>query len=118
MLEYNSSAQVAAGSATEEEESDADSSVVADLAQDISTTENQGSAAECQDGINEEASITEAEDISIAEDTVDMEGVTEEEDIAAKYQDVPADSDTSMDLADVVAVDQESREVIKNIMLL
>ena len=122
VIEYNSSAEVAAGSVTEEEESDADSSVVADLAQDISATENQDSAAECQDGVNEgeleEASITEAEDISIAEDTVDMEGVTEEEDVAAKYQDVPADSDTSMDLADVVAVDQESREVIKNIMLL
>merc|ERR1719341_3035473 len=38
---------------------------------------------------------------------------TEEEDVAAKYQDVPADSDTSMDLADVVAVDQESREAVK-----
>jgi len=116
VFECNSSAEVAAGSATEEE-SDMDSSVVADQAQDISATEDQGSAAGCRDDINqgelEEASITEAEDISIAEDTVHLEGVTEEEDIAAKYQDVPADSDTSMDLADVVAVDQESGEPAK-----
>merc|ERR1719234_1147130 len=35
-----------------------------------------------------------------------MDNVTE--DFTAKYRDVPADSDTSMDLADVVAVEQEA----------
>ena len=112
VFEQNGIAEVAAGNAAEDE-SDVDSSVAEDLAKEISTTEN---VAECEDDINEgepeEASITEAEDVSIAEDTVDTEGLTEEENIAAKYQDVPADSDTSMDLADVVAVDQERREVL------
>ena len=109
VFEQNGIAEVVAGNAAEEESD----FVVEDLAKDISATEN---VAECEDGANEgepeKASITEAEDASIAEDTVDVEGVAEEENIAAKYQDVPADSDTSMDLADVVAVDQERREVI------
>ena len=114
VFEYNSGEEVATAGAAEEE-SDVDSSVVEDPAEDISTTEDKASAEECEDSINEgeseEASTTEAEDISIAEDIVDMvmEDVTE--DVTAKYRDVPADSDTSMDLADVVAVEQE---VIQN----
>ena len=114
VFEYNSGEEVATAGAAEEE-SDVDSFVVEDHAEDISTTEDKASAEECEDSINEgeseEASTTEAEDISIAEDIVDMvmEDVTE--DVTAKYRDVPADSDTSMDLADVVAVEQE---VIQN----
>ena len=109
---YNSSEEMAA-----EEESDVDTSVVEAPAEDI-TTENKANAEECEDSIDEgepeEASITEAEDTNVAEDIVNMvmEDVTE--DITAKYQDVPADSDTSMDLADVAAVEQENGEVIKN----
>jgi len=90
-----------------EEESDVDTSVVEDTAEDISTTENKTSAEECKDTITEgdpeEGSIVEAEDTGDAEDIVNMV-----EDVTAKYIDVPADSDTSMDLADVVAVEQEA----------
>ena len=120
VFEYNSSEEVAVGSEAEDM-SDVDSSVVEDPADDISTTENKVSTEECEDSINEgkpeEASIVEeAEDISNTEDNGDIEGVTtEDEDINAKYRDVPADSDTSMDLADVVAVDQESTEVRKKV---
>merc|ERR1719342_443046 len=118
VFEYNSSEEVAVGSEAEDV-SDVDSSVVEDPADDISTTENKVSTEECQDSINEgkpEASIVEeAEDISNTEDNGDIEAVTtEDEGINAKYQDVPADSDTSMDLADVVAVDQESTEATKD----
>merc|ERR1719341_994778 len=111
VFENNSGEEVATAGAAEEE-SDVDSSVVEDPAEDISTTDDKACAEECEDSINEgeseEASTTEAEDISIAEDIVDMvmEDVTE--DVTAKYRDVPADSDTSMDLADVVAVEQEA----------
>jgi len=119
VFEYNSSEEVAAGSEAEDA-SDVDSSVANDPADDISIAENKASAAECEDSINEgepeEGSITEeAEDISITDDNGDIEGVTEDEDITAKYQDVPVDSDTSMDLADVIAVDQESREAAKEV---
>merc|ERR1719342_1485511 len=119
VFEYNSSEEVPVGSEAEDV-SDVDSSVVEDPADDISTTENKVSTEECEDSINEgkpeEASIVEeAEDISNTEDNGDIEGVTtEDEDINAKYRDVPADSDTSMDLADVVAVDQESTEATKD----
>ena len=83
VYEYNSGEEVVA------EESDVDSSVAEDAAEDVST-----------------------EVVDTAEDRVNMDDVAEDEDVTAKYQDVPADSDTSLDLADVVAVDQENQEVI------
>ena len=100
-----------AAASVAEEESDVDTSVVEDPAEDISTTENKASAEACEDGTNEsepeEGSIAEAEDTSAAEDIVNMAMEDVTGDVTAKYRDVPADSDTSMDLADVVAVEQE-----------
>jgi len=73
-----------------------------------------------------ETSSLEMED-SMADDSADLESkevddltiegaaITEDVNAIERYQDVPAESDTSMDIADVAAIDQESNEAIKEV---
>ena len=67
---------------------------------------------------------------SLADDSVDLErdskemhhlrvegaAIAEDSDTIAKYQYVPAESDTSMDITDVAAIDRESNEVLCIVM--
>ena len=91
--------------------------------EDMFNSENQNS--EDQSGFEQgnfgETSSLEMED-SMADDSADLElesketddltiegaAITEDVNEIEKYQDVPAESDTSMDIADVAAMDQES----------
>ena len=48
--------------------------------------------------------------------TIDGAAITEDVNAIEKYQDVPAESDTSKDIADVAAIDQESSEVLQTVL--
>ena len=48
--------------------------------------------------------------------TIEGTAITEDVNAIEKYQDVPAESDTSMDIADVAAIDQESNEVFQTVL--
>ena len=102
--------------------------VEATESEDMFNFENQNSQDQTgfEQGNFGETSSLEVED-SMADDSADLEGesremgdltiegaaITEDVDEIERYQDVPAESDTSMDIADVAAIDQESNEVMQ-----
>merc|ERR1719447_2107222 len=66
------------------------------------------SSLEMEDSMSNDSTDLEREGKEMGDLTIEGAAITENVDEIEKYQDVPAESDTSMDIADVAAIDQES----------
>merc|ERR1719447_2354986 len=66
------------------------------------------SSLEVEDSMADDSADLESESKEMGDLTIEGAAITEDVDEIEKYQDVPAESDTSMDIGDVAAIDQES----------
>ena len=66
------------------------------------------SSVEMEDSMADDSADLERESKEMDDLTIEGAAITEDVNAIEKYQDVPAECDTSMDIADVAAIDQES----------
>ena len=74
------------------------------------------SSLEMEDSMADDSANLEWESKEMDDLTIEGTAITEDVNAIEKYQDVPAESDTSMDIADVAAIDQESNEVFQTVL--
>ena len=67
---------------------------------------------EMEDSLADDSANLERDSKEMDHLRVEGAAITEDSDTIAKYQDVRAESDTSMDTTDVAAIDRESNEVL------